>query len=444
MSAKRLAGIMGFELLLLGLLILTVVAFLFQGALLDRTLAIMPDPAGRYVPHARADAVEGGTSGISIDRQQPSSWSCRLTRAYQYRFCSYELAIDRTGRGHGVDLTHFSAMRIVLDYAGPAETVRIYLRNFDPRYSKPGQVDSTKFNMAEVPVQRGRNVIDLQPSDLRPAEWWIAKFKMPRELSQPQFDNVVAIQVQSGTYAPVGRYRMRLDRITLSSKRITIGAWYATIVGIWALLIGAYLVHRIVQLSRDLDRRRASQAAALRLVRHAEESARRDYLTQLLNRTGIMNAYLDINAMSGDGARLAVILLDVDHFKQVNDRCGHVVGDTVLTGVADVLTANTRANDIVGRWGGEEFVVICHAGGADAAMTAAETLRRAIADHPFPGCGPVTASLGVFCCTGAGQELEVAIARADGALYRAKAQGRNCVVNYDAVKENMGLRARDG
>ena len=97
-----------------------------------------------------------------------------------------------------------------------------------------------------------------------------------------------------------------------------------------------------------------------RLAQYAEESARRDYLTKLFNRSGVIDLYHPLAMSRRSEGALAVILLDVDHFKLVNDRYGHSAGDQVLAGIAQILTDNTRTGDIVGRWGGEEFLLICN------------------------------------------------------------------------------------
>ena len=215
-----------------------------------------------------------------------------------------------------------------------------------------------------------------------------------------------------------------------SGLLVSRAAYYAAILAVWAVLLGLYLAYRIARLRRDLEWRRESQAAALRLAQYAEESARRDYLTKLLNRTGVIDLYHPM-AMNrhGDGS-FAVILLDVDHFKTINDRFGHSVGDRVLAEIAAILTDNTRIGDIVGRWGGEEFLLICNNCDEDGAMSIAGKLRISIEQHDFATVGRVTASLGVYCCTGPMDALEQLVSYADAALYAAKEQGRNRVVLY--------------
>ena len=131
-----------------------------------------------------------------------------------------------------------------------------------------------------------------------------------------------------------------------------------------------------------------------------------------------------------EASSFAVILLDIDHFKEVNDRFGHSVGDQVLAGVAEIMSTSVRSGDIVGRWGGEEFLLICSVTDCDAAMSIANKLRAAIEAHDFSVAGRVTASLGVYCCIGKMDTLEQLVSYADAALYNAKEQGRNRAVLY--------------
>jgi two-component system, cell cycle response regulator len=167
------------------------------------------------------------------------------------------------------------------------------------------------------------------------------------------------------------------------------------------------------------------------LVDAARHLAMTDPLTGLLNRRAF------VEAMSREIARaarhehpLSVMLLDVDHFKKVNDTRGHEAGDVVLRGVAEIAQRIARKSDIVARWGGEEFVVgLPHAAEAGARV-AAERLRRAIAEASFALSegAPVRVTASVCVAySAAGENLELVVARADQAMYFAKSRGRNRV-----------------
>ena len=126
------------------------------------------------------------------------------------------------------------------------------------------------------------------------------------------------------------------------------------------------------------------------------------------------------------GVEFAVIMMDIDHFKHVNDSHGHAVGDGVLQAMAQILREGTRDADALARFGGEEFVIVCRHATLDGAVDTAERIRAAIAAHDFPGVGHVTASFGAAACCN-NDTSDSLLERADSALYRAKAAGRNRV-----------------
>ncbi len=155
--------------------------------------------------------------------------------------------------------------------------------------------------------------------------------------------------------------------------------------------------------------------------------AAQDHLTGLYNRRYAMHHLADLAAMRhGEGRGYGVVLIDVDHFKSVNDRLGHAAGDATLRAVAERLQSNLRDHDMIARFGGEEFLVALVDTCTDEAMMAAERLRAAMAATPVEACGTrvaVTISAGIACSSAAAPEQT--IAAADAALYRAKSGGRD-------------------
>jgi diguanylate cyclase (GGDEF)-like protein len=128
---------------------------------------------------------------------------------------------------------------------------------------------------------------------------------------------------------------------------------------------------------------------------------------------------------------VAVLMVDIDHFKRVNDTHGHQVGDEVLRQVAERLRSTLRRTDFLARYGGEEFGIIAPQTALEAAKVLAERLRRAIAREPIQVNNelsiPLTISVGVAVFPEHGQNESDLVAAADAALYRAKQDGRNCV-----------------
>jgi len=120
-------------------------------------------------------------------------------------------------------------------------------------------------------------------------------------------------------------------------------------------------------------------------------------------------------------------MIDLDHFKKINDDCGHLVGDRVLGELAQRLARGVRAVDVVGRWGGEEFLLLCPNTDQDGAQAVAEKLRASVSAEPFQAGISLTISLGVAIATGK-EAPDAVLDRADRALYEAKEAGRNRVV----------------
>lgn len=169
------------------------------------------------------------------------------------------------------------------------------------------------------------------------------------------------------------------------------------------------------------DRLRADLGMAL-------EMALIDPLTGLYNQRYLMR-HLRGLLENGQNHDLAVLMIDVDHFKSVNDEFGHATGDKALRVVADVLRTNTRVFDSLARYGGEEFVVVMPGTGVDDASQAAERLRSAVEAAPFTwgpgGCSRLTVSIGVACREQHPGTPEALLHAADLALYAAKRAGRN-------------------
>jgi two-component system cell cycle response regulator len=167
------------------------------------------------------------------------------------------------------------------------------------------------------------------------------------------------------------------------------------------------------------------------LYQDAQRLARTDALTNLLNRRAFLDA-IERERSRADRHQfpMSLLLLDIDHFKAVNDVRGHAAGDAVLQGVARVLVAVARRSDCVARWGGEEFVIALPQTGEAGARVAAERMRRAIAESSHVVAeGPpvvVTASIGV-CSADAPWKIDALVSTADAAMYIAKQRGRNRV-----------------
>lgn len=159
-----------------------------------------------------------------------------------------------------------------------------------------------------------------------------------------------------------------------------------------------------------------------------ERQAASDALTGIPNRRTISEFLQSRMAESRRASRpMAVLLLDVDHFRLFNEEAGHDEGDEVLKGVAEILRRSIRAYDLAGRYGGEEFMVVLPGADEAEAMQAAERIRRRITNLPTKASANVTASIGVALFPDSAEEADALVKTADRALYRAKRQGRDQV-----------------
>lgn len=158
-----------------------------------------------------------------------------------------------------------------------------------------------------------------------------------------------------------------------------------------------------------------------------EKIAVTDRLTGLYNRAKLDEVFTsEIACAERLGNPFAIIMADIDHFKLINDTHGHLVGDSVLNEFATILRRMTRDTDTAGRWGGEEFLVICPKVELNDAFALAERIRAAVAKHSFPVVGKKTCSFGVASYR-LGDTADTMVKRADEALYKAKQHGRDRV-----------------
>ncbi|MCA1410990.1 GGDEF domain-containing protein [Bradyrhizobium sp. NBAIM20] len=269
---------------------------------------------------------------------------------------------------------------------------------------------------------------------------WTATDPMLLELSV--FGEVIRSELKKGPIQDDDRLQFLSSRLSELNAQFTVHAkQFSTVLGEGSraikltltginILTAAALILLLIWHTRRLVRQRQTFEDAL----HAEKErlawqASHDWLTGLSNRRAFearLQAELD-NAAAG---ALALILLDLDQFKSVNDSCGHLAGDRLLCQVSRLLQQDRHAHDVVARLGGDEFGLILPRCSPFDAVDIAERLRRSLELFNFAWddrCFAVTASIGVACIADGTITLEDAMRRADAACYRAKEKGRNRV-----------------
>lgn len=209
--------------------------------------------------------------------------------------------------------------------------------------------------------------------------------------------------------------------------------WAGRIFNVFMLALAAVLARPLVQITKSLQADREALRLKLNRVEQsyqkAAELALRDGLTGLYNYRAFKE---HVKGMGDTG--FAILLIDVDRFKDFNDRYGHIVGDQVLIQIGQVIVENVRHNDRVYRYGGEEFAVLLAKMDDEMAVLTAERIRTRVEQHTFTfenlTLGGITISLGVAVFREATIPEEEIFEQADKALYEAKARGRNNVVVF--------------
>lgn len=264
-----------FELIAFLLIVATFGAVLFKDLVVDREFGIGPATISRYGRYWYADNSGTGTSTIVGDPANPLLWRCKLTSVFANPYCGAGILIDISHRGAGRDLSKFEKINLELDYKGPARYLKVVLKNWGAPYADAAQGDSTKPNVIEFAVHPGHNRVTLNLRDAAVEQWWI-NLHPYRDAGKPELNNIVAVDIQTGTGAPVGDYAIKLDRIAVSGQAITPEHWYLLLLGLWTAFTALYLVHRVRRMRIEHARRQhflIAESLLLQQARDAAESA---------------------------------------------------------------------------------------------------------------------------------------------------------------------------
>jgi len=422
-----------FEKMLGALIVLTLLAIVGERQILETSVELDARIQGKSIYDDRSEL---GFSEARIPDPGKNEWTCNIQPGHAYPYCGFELLFD-ANREKGLDLRAYDHIRLWFTYAGPTESIRLYLRNFDPVYSTPDKNDSTKYNQIDFDAQLARsgNPIEFAMADFFVANWWFQRYRIAPKLAHPQFDNIVILEIQTGLNAKPGEHNFQLKKIELTGQLLSSEQWYQLIVAAWLIIALLFLAVRIARLKMQLNRKAERERELTEInslldsrSRDLEIRARTDPLTGAFNRQGLEEAMtLGLNEWRQAAKPLSIVMLDIDHFKRINDNFGHATGDLVLSRIAALMQENIRPTDLFARWGGEEFVLLCRNTSLQSATLIAEKLRQLVADQSFGLAGSVQASFGV-ATLGSNESLEEIFVRADTALYEAKHQGRNRVI----------------
>ena len=409
----------------------TVLLILWQHYGMERIIDLSPNSGHPYEIHDDRVIDDGLSVGSMKHENGVMKFGCELIRKIDYPYCGLWFSVG--AEPEGIDLSKFDYIRFDLSYKGPGpHAVKVYLRNFE-RDSTLGSFGTQRVNEVEFNVPKSG--VQIVPFALmHTADWWLKKRNLELLDSGVKIDRIISIELSTGTFNYVGKHEIDVRSIRVHGKWISQNRLLLVLLGLWFACGIKWLVLRGIHLRHELGKREArlSMLSAINqslqlATRELTDQAYSDELTGALNRQGLRDVLVkQWRSHTAPGETAAVIFLDLDHFKHINDGHGHPVGDDVLRVLAAMVQSGIRASDKLVRWGGEEFLIFCPHTTASQAQILAEKLRLCMNRQAWPLGLDVTASFGVTELA-TGEDIGDGIKRADQALYRAKENGRNRV-----------------
>jgi diguanylate cyclase (GGDEF)-like protein len=436
------------DLILLVLFLVTAIGLAWNQFGMNRSLVL--DGSSNVTVRAIDDSSSGGKTISSVHREgNKLVMNCEIRAGYAWPYCNLVFELGKPPQG--MDLSAFDRVTVQAKSQGPEaeQQVRVFLLNFNSTYSDAAQASSAKVQEL-VYGPAAHPSLSAKLSQFTVSSWWSASHAVSVEHAGTEFDNVVALQVATGGNVTPGMHVISVDRIEFTGKLVSPATFRLWVIAAWLLAGIAYVIFYAVSARKALEATRHGKATLERLNTelrvesdHLKQVAKRDPLTGALNRFGLRDE-LSKAASRGDVQffPLSIVFVDIDHFKRINDLHGHDYGDRVLKEVSDIISSAIQRDDMLARWGGEEFLLIFPGTAPADARAIAERLRRAVAGRAWPDGMQVTGSFGVSEAT-AGEDLVDGIKRADEAMYLAKSNGRDRVELHVGGPHYVSLPALD-
>lgn len=380
--------------------------------------------SGDIVTDAFADnAGPSGSQATWLD-QHARRLKCKIKYASEYPFCGMVMKfVDRNklASASGVfnyaylkhqDLNAFQWLEVRYRYLGENSSLTLFSRSASELPQTFEHYLETQYSHVSFGSRTHLAVITL--ADMYVADWWLAKSQLPQEQKRLDLSHVFEIGIGLPVSPIAGEHEITVESIRALKPLISRWALYI----ILSISICVLLIASLVMLFMRRSHKVIEENHELKVLAHY------DVLTECLNRRGLEQAIELLFVTRQYGTYLFVI--DIDHFKQVNDTYGHDVGDRVLREVSMSLQSVLRDGDIFGRWGGEEFLLISSLS-ADYLPSLIQRMLSAISAISIPQSSHafrITASIGVTEITNV-DNFESAFSRADKAMYSVKSSGRN-------------------
>jgi diguanylate cyclase (GGDEF)-like protein len=346
-----------------------------------------------------------------------------------WAYCGINFAFCGKDSSRGIDLSRFQT--IVANLAGmtgPNTSLQVQMKSKDPGLQQLEVPTLLKFqDMVLQPVGQAESRTSLPLDFFVIPPWWAARFHVPANLQNPHRRDVREIEfMTSADIVRLGKGTVRFRALEFHGKWIDQARLLKLLFIAWLSYILGGLVLRLY---KSLGSIRALQSQTSEL----QDLAERDPLTRLHNRRGLENQLNGLANQFLDPTNpvIGVVMIDLDHFKTVNDTLGHDAGDEILRILSRIILDEMRPKNLAARWGGEEFILLFPGISKPRLQPVAEKLRARIEAELHYKDMRITASIGI--AHGDVADFDALTKRADEALYRAKATGRNRVEVADPI-----------
>lgn len=424
------------------LMIVTVVSLVgFNAGLFNISFDVMSPENGFFIkPYD-----DGNSEYVLLKQGGSVTVFCNIDNLDGERSCGLSIFLS-DDLEKGIDLSRYDELLIDTSYKSPAmdTKVRVYLKNFDPRFSKEEDLLSFKYNSVRFEANPSREKIRIPTHYFQVETWWTDLYNVDYALSQVDLTNVSVIELTAHAYPmpASGEYTISLHSMVLKGRAISEFNLIWCLFVLW-LAVSIYLLNRqrLVYISRNEILRRVSN---------------QDSLTQLLNRRGLAEYFININQEDSEKNTVTLIYLDLDNFKRVNDSYGHLAGDAVLVETCRrinyIMSVYENNKDFTssafGRISGDEFVIVLLNSQETLVSHMSNEILKRIAEPVKSGnrlIFDLNASLGVARTDFRDKPVEFneLLEQGDAAMYFAKQSGKNQLKWFDKqVQQKIVLKRK--
>jgi diguanylate cyclase (GGDEF)-like protein len=364
-----------------------------------------------------------GSSTSAITQSYPNvEVDCLLDTQYSWPYCELEFDL-REDSQVGLNLSNMDKVVIELRATYNEEpltdqALRLHAKNHDIELPTESKI---KTNHIEFFVEQGNATVELPLAYLQVADWWKKDHQIPLEMSFADITNVIHLSIATPSNAAPGLYRLTISKLEIVGPWISAQFLYLLLLCVWIVAAAVYLVFSYTLTKHKVFQLKVQNRQLKKSNQQIQTLASFDSLTGALNRHGSMSIIRSL-----EHSRFGILYIDLDHFKSLNDRYGHEIGDSVLKDFSTMMKEFTTPRSHFVRWGGEEFILIIENTNLDDCIELAESIQQTMLQKERFDGREVTCSIGIAINTN-GLTFDSVLDSADRALYAAKSQGRNCI-----------------